>query len=253
MARDHKVKAGVSVVLQSANAKLGSGVSATYVSQSTCPASCPLQGAGCYAEHGGPLGYTTRQRNAAGADTGPLELLQREADGIDGLPARRGLLRVHVVGDVLNAAGAAIIAGAMQRYDRRGGTSWTYTHAWREVPRAVWGAANVLASCESPQDVRDAHAAGYAAALVVESYPTPRAYDLDGLTVIPCPWEAGTGGNGAGEGDKGATCRDCGLCTRVPFLEASGRVIAFAAHGSKRATVQRIVREKSAGTGGPNA
>lgn len=57
---------GVIVVEQSADAKLsdpkGVGVSATYVSQYTCPQDCPLLGAGCYAE-GGNVGIHTHRLN----------------------------------------------------------------------------------------------------------------------------------------------------------------------------------------------
>ena len=142
---------------------------------------------------------------------------------------------MHVVGDVRDAAGAAIIGGAMARFDRRGGRSWTYTHAWREVPRAVWGPVSVLASCESPADVRAAQAAGYAAALVVGAHDGPRLRLEGGLKLLPCV-----------EQTTGRTCRECGLCTRGDWLESSGTVITFAAHGARKRRVRELVEKRGA-------
>jgi hypothetical protein len=57
---------GVIVMERSEDAKLsdpdGMGVSATYVSQETCPADCPLLNNGCYAEIGN-VGIHTRRLN----------------------------------------------------------------------------------------------------------------------------------------------------------------------------------------------
>jgi hypothetical protein len=56
--------AGVIVIEHSEDAKLsdpdGFGVSATYVSQQSCPDDCPLLGNGCYAETGNVGIHTNR-------------------------------------------------------------------------------------------------------------------------------------------------------------------------------------------------
>src|SRR5262245_5740287 len=85
---------GVVVIPQSQNAKTGP-CAVTYVSQASCPGSCPLLGAGCYAE-GGRVRWITKR--LARTEAGPDELARREAVQIDALPADRPL-RVHVVGD----------------------------------------------------------------------------------------------------------------------------------------------------------
>ena len=228
---DRKIKGPVSVVAASLNRKLGPGVAATYLAQATCPDSCALRGAGCYAETG-RIGLTTAQRNDQSAGWEYLDILRAEAAGIDALP-RGGMLRVHVVGDVRDAAGAAIIGAAMARFDRRGGRSWTYTHAWREIPRAAWGPVSVLASCESLADARAAQAAGYAVALVVGAHDGPRLHLEGGLRLLPCI-----------EQTTGRTCRECSLCTRGEYLERSGTVITFAAHVMYKRRVRELVESR---------
>lgn len=212
---------GVTIVAKTANRKLGD-CAATYVSQASCATGCPLRNAGCYAESG-PAGFTTARLNRSTAE--PIELARSEAAGIQALPGDRPL-RVHVVGDCPNDESAAIVGSAMADYPN---VAWTYTHAWRDVQRSSWGNAHVLASCESADDVRDARIRGYATAIVVSEHPSDRAYDLDGVKVIPCPAESGR-----------TNCADCGLCSRE--LPAT---IGFAAHGARKATVKRTLEVKS--------
>lgn len=222
---------GVIVKEDSANRKLGL-VSATYVSQGSCPRSCPFFGSGCYAEHG-RVGFISRRLNRS-STRGPVELARVEARGIDALSGDR-LLRLHVVGDCRTNAAAQVVGAAAGRYarrgmlPRRGRKVWTYTHAWRTVERASWGPdVSVLASCETGREARQAMAAGYAAAVVVARFERDSAYQVDGTTVIPCP-----------EQTRGITCRECGLCRDDERLRSAGLVIGFEVHSQGKTRAAR--------------
>lgn len=213
----------------SQNRKLGA-VSATYASQSTCPLSCPLRGAGCYAE-AGRMGLHTRRLNDSDI-TQPEAVAQVEADAIDRLTGRFPL-RLHVVGDSPTAECARIVSDAAGRHTAKHGQPvWTYTHAL-DVPREAWGSVSVLRSCERLTDVRKALEDGFGAAMVVPEFKQDTAYEIaDGLTGIPCPEMTG----------KAESCLSCGLCMKADKLRAGNKVILFAAHGSRTKTVQNNLR-----------
>jgi hypothetical protein len=116
---------------------------------------------------------------------------------------------------------------------RKGGASWTYTHLWREVPRSAFGAINVLASVESPEEIEVAAAAGYSAAITVDAFPSRKAFKLPGssFTLVPCPAEV------RGDGARRVTCVACRLCLDRDLL-ALNVAIAFEAHGPQAAKVR---------------
>ncbi len=213
----------VTAVEVSANAKLGP-VSATYVSQRACPRDCPFLGGGCYAEWG-HVGVQARRLNRSTV-TSPLALAREEGAAIDRLSGANDL-RLHVVGDARTEGAARLLAAAAQRYRQRGGGRvgvWTYTHAWRTVSRAAWGASvSVLGSCESPAQVEQARTRGYATALVVPSFRQESAYDHQGVRLLPCP-----------EQTRGVRCSDCRLCLNDQRLLRAGLSIGFALHGAGR-------------------
>lgn len=202
----------------------------TYVSISaTCPTSCPYKDNGCYAQAGASH-LTMNGLDRAAAGWKPLEVTQAEARAIDGLwkrgkapqdGARGGRdLRLHVAGDASCATGARELGRSVDRFrSRGGGLAWTYTHRWREIPRDAWGPISVLASCETPSDVDEALDLGYAPALTVESFDSPRAFPAGGAKIVPCPAEAGK-----------TTCVECRLCIRGG-LAKRGRGIGFLLHG----------------------
>jgi hypothetical protein len=211
-------------VEKSNNAKTGP-VSATYVSQGSCPTTCSFLGAGCYAELGRTGMHT---RNLADADTEftPVQLARRESAAIRELSGMRPL-RLHVVGDCRTNESAKIVSRAADRYrGKHGQPVWTYTHAWRTVERVNWGDVAVRASVESERDIAIARERGYPAALVVDHHPENGASwkTKDGTKVIPCP-----------EQTRGTTCSDCRLCWTSPH------VIAFAAHGARAETVRKAI------------
>lgn len=230
-----RAPAPVVAVERTANSKLsdpyGAGMSATYAQQSTCPPTCPLLGAGCYAEQG-PGAFTTWRLNRAKVKT-PAQVAQVEANAIAQLSAWRRL-RVHVVGDCRTPAAARIIGAAMVRYIRRHGrAAWTYTHAWRQVTRADWKGAAVLASCETPAQARQATARGYPVALLVPEHASRQTYRYHGLSVLPCPAQFKT--NDA----RGTTCERCQICADPDQLRRRGLVLGFRPDSQTTAAIRQ--------------
>lgn len=222
-------------VMASDNRKTGQ-VNVTYVSQGSCPETCPHKDNGCYAELG-PVGRITSRLNAGGCGLTPDEYAEAEAAELDAMRPDRDV-RLHVVGDCRTESAARTVAAAATRYVTRSAailldppSVWTYTHAWRLVPRDAWGSVSVLASCENAGDVHAAHARGYAAALVVAEYEDDKAYDSgEGFTLVPCVYQT-----------RGVQCVDCRLCFDDRALWESNRVIAFKAHGARRKSVLRTL------------
>jgi hypothetical protein len=220
---------------------VGPYVATTYVSiNATCPSSCPMKGAGCYAQAGAAQRLVHRL-DAAAAGRTPEDVIADEVRLIDdaskrGVPkdgARGGRdLRLHVGGDVGSEAGARLLAAAARRWrDRGGGTVWTFTHLWREVPREAFGEISVLASVESAQEIGAARQRGYPAAIVVERFGSNKAFSLPGsdVRVIPCPAET-----------AGRTCAECRLCLDRDLL-GIGVAIGFEAHGRSRQKVRETL------------
>ena len=204
--------------------------------QATCPDSCTFKTTpegrnGCFADAGFTLARGQRMDAAAQGRDG-LEVVREEAYAIrrafgggwipqDGKNRRGRDLRIHVGGDVHSIAGVVTLVKAVFHWLRRGGGAvWTFTHWWREIPRATWGPISVLASVEDEAGVRDAVAAGYAPALVVDRFPDgSRPFRLGGARFIPCPAEV-----------RDTTCVECRLCLDRPLAQM-GLGIAFQVHG----------------------
>lgn len=210
----------------------------------TCPDACPFKRAGtksrgCYADSG-ITGMTARQLERAAKGMSSLDVIRQEAALIDaafpdGVPqdgARGGRdLRLHVGGDVRTAEEAELLADAASRwYARGGGSVWTYTHAWRDVPRSAWGPISVLASVEDEGDLQPARERGYAPALVVVRFPKTRAWPIGDFRAVPCPAET----------KEGVTCADCRLCLDRD-LHKLGIAIAFSIHGPTKAAHATLV------------
>jgi hypothetical protein len=220
-------------VEKSRNSKVGN-VSATYVALRSCPDSCALKGRGCYAELG-KVGMTVRRLDAQASLWGSdgRDMARAEAKGIDGLSGKRPL-RLHVSGDSRTAVNAAIVADAADRYTARYGQPvWSYTHAWRDVPREAWGGVSILASVESLADASRALDEGYAPAVVVAEHPADgKAWRSgEGIKVIPCPAQT----------RESVTCDACKLCFSADRLHATRSAIAFSAHGGRTAQVKRTL------------
>jgi hypothetical protein len=208
----------------------------------TCSDECPFKSSGCYASEG----FTKRTGQQLDADArgrSSDQVIAAEVRLID-RSFRRGVvpqdgsrggrdLRLHVGGDVGSTYGAELLACATDRWLARGGGSvWTFTHWWRQIPRVAFGRNSVLASVEVPKDIEQARAAGYAAAIVVDKFPSDRAFKLPVTTakVVPCPAET-----------KGTTCVECRFCLDAGKLLERNVAIAFQAHGSGRRRVQQTL------------
>ncbi len=207
-------KPAIAVELTS-NRKTGP-VSVTHVSQESCPVDCALRYSGCYAETGMQMFVTNRLNRARAKD--PEVIARSEAREIGKLSGIRPL-RLHVVGDCSTAPAARIVSAAVDGWKH---PVWSYTHAWRKVARKAWGKVSVLASCETPADVKRARVKGYATALVVSKFESSKAYQIDGVKVIPCPAQT----------HDDVTCTTCKLCWNDVRLREIGATIAFEAHGS---------------------
>jgi hypothetical protein len=219
------------VVQKSSNEKIGP-VSTTYAPTTHC-VDCPLKNNGCYAETG-MVGIHVKRLNAAARDShaSPVRTAKQEARGIDGLKARGQALRIHTSGDCPTREAARIVADAAERFVKRGGgTPWSYTHAWRRVPRKAWRSVSVLASVETLADAARATRRGWAVARVVPQFSSDKAWLEGGIRWIPCP--AQTRNN--------VTCSTCKLCLDDDKFRAIGAGIAFEAHGSsKRKAAEKV-------------
>jgi len=236
MIAHYRQGAAAIAVERSGDSKLGKNrVSATYASQETCAPSCPFLKNGCYAE----TGRINMVRIALAAYGGvtPEEAAAQEAAEIRQLSGRFPL-RLHVVGDCTTNTAAHILADAAAEYTAKHNQPvWTYTHAWRDVDRDAWGSISVLASCETPDDLRLARQRGYAPVMVRE-IESRKAFDLgDGMRGVPCPqqWQPGQ-----------VSCESCRLCMRDQKLYKRGDVIVMKPHGIQVKRVQSAIARRLA-------
>lgn len=217
------------VVQKSANVKIGD-VSTTYLGTVSC-VDCAYRHTtkegdeGCYAENG-MVGIHVRRlnRNVRAAHASPVRQAEAEARG--------QALRIHTSGDCPTAEAARIVADAAERFVARGGgTPWSYTHAWRRVPRKAWGSVSVLASVETLADAARATRRGWAVARVVPQFSGDKAWVEGGIRWIPCPAQT----------RDDVTCSTCRLCLDDNKLRAIGAGVAFEAHGSsKRKAAEKV-------------
>lgn len=229
---------GALYVEDSTNRKIsGDGkVDATYASiKRTCPDTCSLKGAGCYAQTS-YTGIVVHRMDSRARQSSPLQVARAEAKAIDQsykggqVPAGRDL-RLHVAGDSRTIKGTRVINAAVSRWKKRGGGDvWSYTHAWRHVPRQEWKDVSILGSVDKVSEVEQVRAQGYAPALVVGEHPSDKAYKLDGsdTTFIPCPQQT-----------RGIACTNCRLCMRADWLFKENKGVAFAAHGVYKGVIKR--------------
>jgi hypothetical protein len=209
-------------------------VSATYVSiKASCPTTCQLRNEGsCYAM-GGPIAIHLRNLDANSENHNANSAAEQEAFLIknsfggkqvpqDGYKGGRDL-RLHVFGDATTPQAANALGEAANDWKaRKGGSVWTYTHAWKTVRRSDWGnSVSVLASIDKIEDAKEVMEQGYAPALVVDVFPQNKAFIKNDIRWIPCP-----------EQTNGINCTKCRLCFNADRLKENKSAILFAAHGS---------------------
>lgn len=217
----------------------------TFVSiASTCSNSCAFkrgpngEPGGCYVDSDSFMRRAMVKLDGAGRT--PAQAIDDEVRLLDGAFTRRVAsnpnapripqdgarggrdLRLHVGGDVPDAASARKLGAAAARWlARGGGRVWTFTHGWAEIPREAFGPISVLASVEREHQVAQAVAQGFAPALVAAKFPGgKRPFDWGGVSFVPCPAKT-----------LGKTCVSCRLCLDADGLKRRGQGIAFEVHG----------------------
>jgi len=196
---------------KSGNAKLGA-MSTTYASFHSCPTTCKFyQSKSCYGMHS----FTgIIMRRFCSTPATPEKIAEEEAAAISRLTGKLPL-RIHTAGDCSTKDAASLVSNACEGYTlKHGQTAYTYTHAWRGVPREAWGNVSVLASCETVKDTEEASKLGYATSIVLPDFDTTPK-------VIKCPKQLGTS----------ESCAACGLCMNDEHLKKHALTIAFKAHG----------------------
>jgi hypothetical protein len=218
---------GVIAVEKSSNSKIGA-VSTTYVSQESCPKTCPFMGSGCYAESGMVAMHTNRLNKSP---LKALDLAKAEAQAINTLSGKRDM-RLHIVGDCTTNSIAKIVSKAADKYKAKHHRKvWSYTHAWAKVERSSWNSVSVLASTETTKDAKLAIAKGYAAAIVVHKHKDTKVYMQDGLKIIPCPQQ----------NNLTTSCETCKLCWDDQRLLKNNMVIAFATHSQGKTKIDKTL------------
>jgi hypothetical protein len=240
----------VEVISASGNAKTGP-VMATSACQLSCPESCPFftplnrrtagghGREGCYGEVGNQAMIITSHLNRSGVSVGasPEDIARAEAHGIQVvlervLKGKKKPMRLHVVGDAKTNGAARILGDACQGWPN----VWTYTHAWKNVDRGAWDGISVLASCETPDEVKDAHGRGYATSVVlpIGFKSKGQAFEWNGLRIQPCWVQSGNRAN----------CMGCKLCWQAPTLLRKETTIAFTVHGDGAKVAKQHVIDK---------
>lgn len=227
----------VTLTLKSANRKTGPMPVST-TSADTCPPSCPLQGAGCYAA----LGHVGMHwRKVTNGKTGtdwsgfcasvaslPADTLWRHNQAGD-LPG---------AGDRIDAAQLRELVGANQ--DKRGftythkpvaGSSYRATHNRRAVAAANRDGFTINLSANTLAHADELAQLEIGPVVVVLDAPEGIRADTHtpaGRKVATCP--------ATYRGD--VTCLSCGLCQR----QNRKVIVGFPAHGQQRAAAASIAR-----------
>lgn len=209
------------------NAKTGPVALSTYRTQGSCPTTCSLYGAGCYAEN-----------RTAGGGASPFMIGGRGAPDLEQLREqirllRRGqMVRLNVSGDYLLPDGTPDheyieATNTIPPYV----TVISYSHAWRRLDPS-WFRDHVRpnASCDTLLDVVEARAAGWATVIVDADGSIPGTVIGDSRAVS-CPYET-----------QGRQCIDCGLCSRTKRPST----VVFQVHGIRKKAAAKAIQSASA-------
>ena len=212
------------VVAKTSNAKTGP-MAATYRTADTCPGSCPLRDAGCYAR-GRIFGIPSRLGAESDGAYAEVRALARNL-------RLGGMVRANVSGDMLDDAGrpdfpyaAALSYVATERPDA---AVFGYSHAWRSLSPDIAPGVTLNASCESADEIIAAAAAGWPTVTTATDPADPIiGTTIAGRRVVVCPAQT----------RDGVTCSTCRLCARP----ARRSTVAFVVHGSGKAQAARAIR-----------
>lgn len=229
----------VLLTLKSRNAKTGP-IPVSTTDRTSCPSTCPFQGAGCYADNG-PLGGLWSAVTNAGplgrAKNGPNYIQTLDwagyCNGIAALPAGT-LHRANQAGDLPHVGGriyAPMLAALVTA--NAGKRGFTYTH---HVPAtgdnaALIEAANasgftVNLSANSPAHADQLAALGIGPVTVVLGADhSANSVTPAGRKIVVCP---------ATQRDD-VSCATCGLCARLRDV-----IVGFPAHGARKRAASAI-------------
>lgn len=217
-------------VASSGNEKLG-GIPASMSERGTCPSTCDLYDAGCYASYGKLGGHW----KAVGSRGLHWQAFLRR---VENLPDGQ-LWRHNVAGD-LQGRGVEVDADALGELveANRGRRGFTFTHKTAADNFEALQAANlngftINLSADTLEEAdsffQDGDLRLTKAGPVVVLLPADAPEKLttpEGRAVIVCPAET-----------RGLTCAECELCAK-PFRSA---IIGFRAHGQFRKHVPELV------------
>jgi hypothetical protein len=222
----------VHLTLKSRNEKTGP-IPVSTTTAETCPPTCPLRKAGCYADNG-PLGLFWRkvtERKAGGDWQAFIESIAKLKPGT--------LWRHNQSGD-LPGDGTSIDRIALLQLvaANKGKRGFTYTHYkpglnfnWASIKSANQGGFTVNLSANDLNHADDLAEYGIAPVTVIlpmhaaknETLKTPQ-----GRKVVPCP---------ATYRDD-VTCQSCGLCA----IASRDFIIGFPAHGVQKKKAEAIAK-----------
>lgn len=224
------------VRIGTSNRKLGLAAIVVTLDPRTCPSSCPLRDAGCYAETG-PLALTwMRVGRGEAKDDGRTRFagegfrdLARTLIRAERYFPRGSIVRIGDAGDPSwNGRISVSLVDALVELRSRGHRPIVYTHApdtthnRRMAERAREGGVTINRSLHGPLDPAEATSPYGRVTTVPESFWNPGSRE-----VLRCPAET----------SEAVTCESCGLCAR-----SRGYAIGFTAHGTYRALVERTSR-----------
>ncbi len=206
------------------NRKIGKGVASTYGAKDTCPSTCPLLKSGaCY----GKMGVTNLHFKEKSSKNTNKELIAF----IQSLPLN-SIIRHTITGDFCRKNKSidrkhvnSLIEGHIRRPDVKG---WTYTHAWRKFKKNPFKDTpnlNVIASCETLKDIKEAKEKGFNTAIVAKENSTVETM-LDGIKICLHTLSKGK-----------ITCSKCRLCLKKDYPYT----IAFPLHGAGKRNFEASV------------
>lgn len=219
----------VALAIGSKNRKTGP-IPVSMTDMASCPTSCPLRDAGCYAE----FGKARMHWEGVAGDRGVS--WDEFCAAVEALP--RGQLWRHNeagdlpgLGDALNLVALRQLVTANERARARG---FTFTHKplLDDVDRGAVRDANdrgftINLSANSLEHADELAALAIAPVAVVLPTDAPRRVQTPGgRDVVVCPAET-----------SGLTCAECELCAK-PQRKA---IVGFRAHGQARAIVSDLV------------
>lgn len=216
-------------VSKSSDSKTGK-VIASYSPMDTCPDSCTFKDGGCYA-----WGLFYLKVLGKKIQNGTLKI-KNLATALSERAIDCKIVRHRVAGDVVGDVMPTL--EECNEVARHGLINIGYTHAWKEdvtQPLKDW----FRASCNTVEEVFEAHSMGWASTLAVHGNNIPKKLKKGELTFIKCPARHGV------EGKKDITCNDCTLCKVTSSTQNT--VVMFEVHGNH--STLKSAKAKSADIG----